>query len=29
MNNDEKVFQNRNINWEIKTYGKLRRKAYK
>ena len=29
MNNDEKVFQNSNINWEITTYGKLPKKAYK
>lgn len=29
MNNDEKVFQNSNINWEITTYGKLPKKSYK
>ena len=29
MNNEEKSFPKASINWEITTYGKLPRKAYK
>ena len=29
MSNEERGFQKTSINWEITTYGKLPRKAYK
>ena len=29
MNNEEKNLQKTSINWEITTYGKLPREAYK